>query len=60
MTDWLACLFARLTRGREVARIRRDPFLDDPAAVEDDYRRLRQAHPADGPRAGMLRRWPKH
>jgi hypothetical protein len=26
-----------------VARIRRDPFLDDPAVVEDDYRRLRQA-----------------
>ena len=45
MTDWLRCLFARLTRGREVARIRRDPFLDDPDVVEDDYRRLRQAHP---------------
>ena len=45
MTDWLARLFARLTRRREVARIRRDPFLIDPAAVEDDYRRLRQAHP---------------
>jgi hypothetical protein len=44
MTDWLACLFAWLTRGREGARIRRDPFLDDPAVVEDDYRRLRQAH----------------
>jgi hypothetical protein len=27
-----------------VARIRRDPFLDDPVAVEDEYRRLRQAH----------------
>ena len=43
MTDWLACLVARLTRRREVTRIRRDPFLDDPAVVEDDYRRLRQA-----------------
>lgn len=42
MTNWLRCLFARLMRGREVAR--RDPFLDDPAEVEDDYRRLRQAH----------------
>jgi hypothetical protein len=27
-----------------VARIRRDPFLDDPVAVEDEYRRLSQAH----------------
>ena len=44
MTDWLRRLFARLTRDREVARIRRDPFLDDPEVVEDDYRRLRQAH----------------
>jgi hypothetical protein len=44
MTDWLRCLLARLTPGRKVARIRRDPFLDDPVAVEDDYRRLRQAH----------------
>lgn len=44
MTDWLRRLFARLMRHREVARIQRDPFLDDPAAVEDDYRRLRQAH----------------
>ncbi len=44
MTDWLRRLFVRLTPGREVARIRRDPFLDDPVAVEDDYRRLRQAH----------------
>jgi hypothetical protein len=44
MTDWFRCLFARLRPGREVARIRRDPFLDDPVAVEDDYRRLRQAH----------------
>ena len=44
MTDWLRCLFARLTRRRGVARIRRDPFLDDPDVVEDDYRRLRQAH----------------
>ena len=44
MTDWLRRLFARLTRDREVARIRRDPFLDDPAAVVDDYRRLRLAH----------------
>jgi hypothetical protein len=44
MTDWLRRLFARLTRGREVARIRRDPFLDDPAVVEDDYRRLRRVH----------------
>jgi hypothetical protein len=44
MTDWLRRLFARLAPGREVARIRRDPFLDDPVAVEDDYRRLRQAH----------------
>jgi hypothetical protein len=44
MTDWLRRLVAWLTRDREVARIRRDPFLDDPAAVEDDYRRLRQAH----------------
>jgi hypothetical protein len=44
MTDWLACLFARLTRGRGVARIRRDPFLDDPVKVEDDYRQLGQAH----------------
>jgi hypothetical protein len=43
MTDWLHGLFARLTRDREVTRIRRDPYLDDPAAVEDDYRRLRQA-----------------
>jgi hypothetical protein len=44
MTAWLHGLFARLTRDRAVTRIRRDPFLDDPAAVEDDYRRLRQAH----------------
>jgi hypothetical protein len=44
MAHWLRCLFARLTRGREVPRIQRDPFLDDPAAVEDDYRRLRRAH----------------
>jgi hypothetical protein len=44
MTDWLRRLVARLTRDRKVTRIRRDPFLDDPAAVEDDYRRLRQAH----------------
>jgi hypothetical protein len=44
MTDWLRCLFARLTSRRKVARIRRDPFLDDPVTVEDDYRRLRQAH----------------
>ena len=44
MTDWLRCLLARLTLGRKVARIRRDPFLDDPTAVEDDYRRFRQAH----------------
>jgi hypothetical protein len=44
MTHWLRCLFARLTRGREVSRIRRDPFLDDPAGVEDDYRRLRRVH----------------
>ena len=44
MTNWLRCLFAQLMRGREVTRIRRDPFLDDPAEVEDDYRRLRQAH----------------
>jgi hypothetical protein len=44
MTHWLHCLFARLTRGREVSRIRRDPFLDDPAAVEDDYPRLRRVH----------------
>ena len=44
MTDWLRCLFARLMRGRKVSRIQRDPFLDDPAAVEDDYRRLRQGH----------------
>ena len=44
MTNWLRCLFARLMRGREAARIRRDPFLDDPVVVEDDYRRLRQAH----------------
>jgi hypothetical protein len=44
MTDWLRCLLIRLTPGRKVARIRRDPFLDDPGAVEDDYRRLRQAH----------------
>ena len=34
MTDWLHWLFARLTRDRPVTRIRRDPFLDDPAAVE--------------------------
>jgi hypothetical protein len=45
MTAWLRRLFARLTPGREGSRIRRDPFLDDPAAVEDDYRRLRRAHP---------------
>jgi hypothetical protein len=45
MTHWLRCLFARLTGAREVSRIRRDPFLDDPAAVEDDYRRLRRVHP---------------
>jgi hypothetical protein len=44
MTDWLRSLFARLSQGHPVARIRRDPLLDDPAAVEDDYRRMRQAH----------------
>ena len=44
MTHWFRCLFARLTRSREGSRIRRDPFLDDPAAVEDDYRRLRRVH----------------
>jgi len=27
-----------------VARIRRDPFLDDPVTVEDDYRQLGQAY----------------
>ncbi len=43
MTAWLRRLFAQLTRGRNRARIRRDPFLDDPAVVEDDYRRLRRA-----------------
>ena len=45
MTDWLRCLFARLSPGHGVARIRRDPFLDDPAAVEDDARRLGSARP---------------
>ena len=44
MTDWLAACSPGSRRRREVARIRRDPFLDDPVAVEDDYRRLRQAH----------------
>ncbi len=44
MTAWLRRLFARLTRGREGSRIRRDPFLDDPAVVEDDYQRLRRPH----------------
>ncbi len=44
MTDWLRCLLIRLTPRRGAARIQRDPFLDDPVAVEDDYRRLRQAH----------------
>jgi hypothetical protein len=71
MTDWLRRLFARLTRDREVARIRRDPFLDDPAAVEDDYRRLRQSPGLTGGGgvvlagrgcfgAGIPRRRPKH
>jgi hypothetical protein len=42
MTAWLRRLLARLTGGRSGYRVRRDPFLDDPAVVEDDYRRLRR------------------
>lgn len=33
---------ARSLRHRESNRVYRDPFFADPAAVEDDYWRLRQ------------------